>query len=254
MRSGFLVLFGLSWSASAFGFGLADHRLITRQAVAEYNFCARAPLSERALETLTRENLDEDLNLIRKWGHFSHYYNPEKPLRDLHRLDSSMRIVSLLSRMQPEDPAAPPVTLDDLGHAIHHLQDMASPPHVVPVRHGLTDGFEGFALSPSELPEWELSHEHCASLAHWRAIFQGDLLTLLDQTALETLQRSRTAWARQLWVERAGPQFGSYGPLGNSFGNPRSGIARSEFAAFKRRQLRLAIEATTRALTWAYAL
>jgi hypothetical protein len=244
-----LAILILTLSSSAFAFGLSDHQLITRQAVAEYNVCAQAPLSDDALDELVRENLDEDLNLIRKWGHYSHYYHPEKPLQDLHRLNSSMRIVSLLARMQRSQ-----MGLDDLGHAIHHLQDMASPPHVVPVRHGLNDGFEGFDLNPTEQPFWEMSAERCAGLESWRASFRGDLMTLLDEAALETLQRARTPWAQLFWIERSGPRFGAYGSLGNSFGKEGTGFPRSEFATFKRNQLRLAVDTTKRALVWAYGL
>lgn len=226
---------------TAWGFGLSDHGLMTQMAVTEYNLCARRPIGPAQVETLVHQNLDEDLNLIRKWGKYSHYFHPEKSLQDLHRLDASLRIVDLLGDH----------TAEELGHAIHHLQDMASPPHVVPVRHGLFDGFEKFKFRPEErLP---LAAVDCAALAAWRATFRGDLLTLLDDTATETLARSRTAWASQFWIESAGPQFGKYGVLGNAFGDT-SRYQREVYVAFKQMQLRQGIAATKKALIWAFGL
>ncbi len=225
----------------AFGFGLSDHSQMTWLAVAEYNRCARRPVSDEAVTYLVLQNLDEDVNLIKKWGKYSHYFNPEKPLHDLRRLDASLRVVELLGGHATEE----------VGHAIHHLQDMASPPHVVPVRHSLFDGFETLAVEPTEMPE--LAASDCADLATWAASFRGDLLTLLDDTALETLHRVRTPWARQFWIENSGPLFGEYGTLGNSFGS-NNAYARPVYVAFKAQQLRLAIEATKKALIWAYGL
>ncbi|MFZ5480015.1 MAG: hypothetical protein ACOZNI_24835 [Myxococcota bacterium] len=102
-------------------------------------------LSERAVELEAEARLDarafgratamEDWNLARKWLVWSHYYRPDFPTR---RRPSDERVASLLARIRDADGAIDVL----LGHAAHHVQDMASPPHVVPVQHGLGDDFE----------------------------------------------------------------------------------------------------------------
>ncbi len=243
MGNKYLLVLGVAVTLggnNSWGFGLSDHSRMTQQAVMEYNLCARFPIDESAVSHLVHQNLDEDINLFLKWGKYSHYFHPEKALRDLHRLDASFRIIDLLGES----------TREELGHALHLLQDMASPPHVVPVRHGLFDGFEAFDLTAAEMPP--LKADDCRNQQAWRSTFRGDLLTLLDETALETLQRSKSPWAKQFWVESNSPAFGNYGYLGNSFGT--AAYPRAVFTQFKARQIRLGIETTKKALIWAYGL
>ncbi|MFN7146151.1 MAG: hypothetical protein ACK4YP_20435, partial [Myxococcota bacterium] len=88
---------------------------------------------------------DEDWNLLRKWGAW-HHYGWDAPL--LWRRPSSERV----ARLEVALGAALAVGDRDrawvlAGYAAHHVQDMASPPHVVPVAHGLADGFEDYDVA-----------------------------------------------------------------------------------------------------------
>jgi len=258
----------LSPSASQ-AFQLGEHRTITRQAIDEYNLCASGLLGQTYAETVVSGNINEDLDLFRKWTSYSHFYHPTKTLTQ-RRMDSSISIIEieyevgqLLNRRSPELGDA----YKALGHAIHHLQDAASPPHVVPVMHGLTDGFEGLELTIDETPDFDLSITRCA--AYERRARTDGLLSILDDTATATLAAVKTAFSvvkdgrpasitwEAFWKEADGPEFGTPGFLGETFGDNeivvngnRYVISRATYAAFKKARLRVAMDATRRALHW----
>lgn len=243
----------------AMAFGLTDHEAITRQAVAEFLVCAPGGFRPTETELLVDADADEDTNLLRKWLSYSHYFHPEKKL-EMWRATSMERVTAL-----QEEISSGRELLSRLGHLIHHLQDAASPPHVVPVNHWLTDGFETF--EQGSLPEPAPADLDCQELA--RAGLESPR-RMLTETARSTLAAARSrlpAWKDNVrseipwswfWAEGPEASFGEYGTLGNRFGvesielgRSRFAIARETYRELKLRQLRLAIQVTKKALAWA---
>ncbi len=269
------VILGLVFCANAFALSLSEHEQITRQAVNEFNFCFGDVVSPEILTLLVAEDCDEDTNLLRKWTTYSHFYNPEKRLRDMVRYESSVRVMDLEREINElisqKTSATYAEALAELGHVLHQVQDATSPGHVVPVMHSFSDGFEKFALTPDETPPERFSLSACLKIA--RASATDSPLRILYETAQTTLNRSRApitvrkadgspakfTW-EAFWKASSAEEFGDYGVFGNSFGAPyvfqgceRFRVVRQTYAAFKRDQARLAVDASLRALAWVYA-
>jgi hypothetical protein len=201
---------------------------------------------------------------------FSHFYNPNKKL-DMWRYDSSDRIKGLMLSLKLDSAMYGDNSKDiyaDLGHIAHHLQDMASPPHVVPVMHNLSDGFENHVDFKGDIS----SGLTCQQIKEQGAGL--DYLTLLDDTGKETLKRIEDtevpvqmtmeknifhpkATVSSFWKTGNGPHdFGQYGILGNHFGDSKFEkdgrtyeIPTSFYASYKQSQLKLGVQSTLRALS-----
>ena len=97
---------------------------------------------------LWQGNRAEDTRLGIKWRHYSHYHRPDAPLVLPRRGTSGDRVEVLWEAAEAArlegDPAA---MWTAVGGLLHHIQDMASPPHVVPVAHDLRDGFESWPVA-----------------------------------------------------------------------------------------------------------
>jgi hypothetical protein len=254
------VQFGHS---SALAFSLADHEAITREAAREYSLCFPNSLSTLQIIAINEANLGEDANLFRKWLRYSHFFHPEKKLEML-RLGSFERISSLEETVESKLVAEDEFN-SSLGHLIHHLQDSASPPHVVPVNHWLTDGFETF--EPGKVPVQNPTREICQKVA--QGLFENPKDILL-RTAQETLTRARSSvpgfrngrsvmipWS-YFWTESRDTGFGAYGLFENRFGIEKLEVSQDvylipleAYRSFKNQQLSLAVQVTLKALAWA---
>ena len=152
MRLSFYILILAGASATFRGtftlaFSLSDHAAIAAIAVRELNACYPNTISAEAGVTLAAADLSEDIDFQQKVFGASHYYSPSENFQQRFRGNSQTRIKKLDVEIQAEvcdDDAIGLIV--DLGRAIHHIQDMASPPHVMPVDHGLRDGFEKFPI------------------------------------------------------------------------------------------------------------
>eukprot|EP00128_Syssomonas_multiformis_P003032 Colp12_sorted_trinity150504_noHs@9794 len=224
---------------------------------------------------MTRNVLYEDLNVGAKWLQaYSHFYNPKKPnltvctLNVYCRYNSSIRVIQLqddIHNMLAVDPLTSlDVLLDPLAHAVHHIQDMASPPHVVPVMHGLTDGYENYVTADAEPAKGCISKKETPTL-----------VDLLDSTAITTLENIKkptlkykqqgkdfeSDWSK-FWKEASDDvSFGEYGDFGNEVGSKEfksvdgtPTIVKTEvYVSFKAQQMRLAVDSTVAALRWLQA-
>jgi hypothetical protein len=121
-------------------FRLSAHRALTDRAV-------EAEGMEDVGRLLWQGNRAEDTRLDVKWGQFSHYFRPDAPLTLPRRGTSDDRVAVLLAEAEQArsvgDEAAMWIAV---GGILHHVQDMASPPHVVPIAHDLRDGFESWPV------------------------------------------------------------------------------------------------------------
>jgi len=182
---------------------------------------------------IVTQNTFEDINLVRKWTHYSHYYAPYKKL-NMRRSDSSTTILEATNELNKDQGKNYDNTVKMLGRIIHHLQDSASPPHVIPVQHGLGDGFEQLDSATTQLEEFlknDLNDRGICEMAH-QHIWNGHTspLDLLQNSARQTYERVRNKFNYKLdgkeqmgqwslfWEESLDNSFGSYGKWGNKFG------------------------------------
>lgn len=259
-------LLGLTLGTESFAYHLDDHRAITQQAFKEIATCFPKSSALLDIQWLVTGDLDEDTDLVTKWFFYSHYFNPYKHLA-MARGDSAARVRNLSAYLTPGTSNSLDVSeIEDLGHLIHHFQDMTVPAHVVPVSHGFFDGFESFQFAGDIA-----SGMSCDQIA---ALAESDLQTILRETAIQTLASVRensvdvvavtngienhlNLGLSAFWMESPNDRFGDYGILGNNFGKSNFVLDGVEYRVspqfapdFKQRQLRLAVVATLRGLMW----
>lgn len=246
-------LLSLLHAQPSLAFHLGDHQSITETAVSEVERCTHAQIP---VGIFVDTVLAEDIDLVRKWLKYSHYYNPNKTL-DMRRADSSVTIKEIEGTLR-EKPESSDYTWGLMGRAVHHIQDMAVPSHVVPISHWLNDQFEGYSATTSE-----------DASCDWLADDETQNLTLMDilhDTAEDTLSalektvdlKSKTAtWKEAFWTPSTDHSFGTYGFLGNRFGKTSISIGKMQYQisndnyqSFKTHQLELAKVATRRAILW----
>lgn len=242
-----------------YAYHLSDHRWITSRAVLAYNHCyPQQKISTLAAKSMIAGNLSEDFNLANKWLKNSHYYNPTKWIRTLWRSDASYRMRELLPQVDEQQNER--MTSRMVGKVLHFVQDMSSPTHVVPITHGMFDGFEKYKIEAQSLYAQEVP---CPT------IVESPLKTMKEQ-ALQTLQRLKDIeigrrdgkpWAfswQLFWTEGLGSSFGKYGFFGNRFGNSKaftilghSYIIKDEiFYRFKLQQMMQGVSASVTVLHW----
>jgi hypothetical protein len=258
---------GLLAAPSAWAYRISGHDWITHAAIEEFNACHPGTLSRGDAFVVTLSDAEEDANLIRKWTEYSHFYNPEKKL-NMRRADSSVRLTGIdmdLVREMDRHKRHTYSILIALGHALHHIQDMTSPPHVVPVMHGLGDTYEKHEIDGQKIAYAAASGNRDCGLELTDA---SSLEEILTQTARETLRllgttqidaqgtSSKRFDESAFWLPSSNNDFGSYGELGNHFGSTRitldSGIeyriTAETYQSIWERQLRLAVDASKRAI------
>lgn len=119
-------------------FRISGHRALTERAVA-------AEGMTRVQRWLWQGNRAEDTRVDIKWRHYSHYHRPDAELLLPRRGTSGDRVEVLWQQVEAARRQGDSATMwTAVGGLLHHVQDMASPPHVVPVAHDLRDGFESW--------------------------------------------------------------------------------------------------------------
>lgn len=225
------VLFCLLSPAQAFDLG--THRALTERSVALV--VEERPEVQEQLHRLVLGNRAEDLDLPTKWGRYSHYLDPTGALDHARRQPSAERVAEL---EQDFEAAAKRGNVAQawrlVGHMLHHVQDMGSPPHVVPVPHNFTDGFERMDFSAA------IEVADGRGLAALSPLVAQ--LALAEETRAAILEPGVPTW----WVARPG-RFGTYGPGGNDFG-------RSEDPAVVAAAAALAAERSAAAVAYGAAL
>ena len=223
--AGSISLFFL-FSSNTYAFSLGDHAQITRAATSGIAQCWAGSFSEASVQALIAANQWEDKNLLRKWTRYSHFYNPERTF-DSVRLNSHDRMIDLEHQLRacPDESRCNEL----LGKALHHIQDMAAPPHVLPVNHFWTDGFE--KLDIRIIPGFGFAS--CDLL--FSEALRSTLSGIHQSTAQETWSLSQRGWIQAIrferprsrpmriplitfWVPGASGSWGEYGPFGNVFG------------------------------------
>jgi hypothetical protein len=213
-----LLLLGASPRAAAFSVG--DHQAITEAAVDAALGSGERPLLAAHRQAVLHGATAEDLNLHVKWTGFHHFYFPEGSLETGLRQASDARVRELWEEaMEAARHGDLERAFDRAGHLAHHLQDMASPPHVVPVNHGLGDGFEGYGVRRALAHAARREVMPLSGTDAQRALARETLAAVRGES-LPTRQGS-IPWSA-FWdePETHGPgDFGGYGAeVGNAFG------------------------------------
>lgn len=255
---------------------IGDHVHLTRIAYEEFLSCEGKEPNDY-LRHLIEGNRNEDRNLLRKWTQFSHFYHPEKELDTkfsgiIPRQTSDKRLENIEEEINTliTDLEEISKVFTQLGYAIHHIQDLTSPPHVIPINHpvateGLHDSYEMYEKRNTLFPDDFNSSQHCSYTSLGKT-----LLELGKSVALKTLRKVRsspisvhrenqqlTIYWTYFWKEAE--NFGTYGILGNNFGKLRIedpqfpgqffSIKESVYNNFMKEQYRMAIEHTKSAIS-----
>jgi hypothetical protein len=222
-RSLLLLLAPLLCSSSALAFSVPNHEALTRASIDAALASDDLPelAAHRAL--VVAGSRDEDLNLHVKWTGWNHFFHPGQTLDMAFRKDSSARVRAL---WQEAEEAANHGDLTQafgrVGHLVHHLQDMASPPHVVPVMHGLSDRFEQRSIAPRTLAQGPRIDLVPMSGDEAQLALAEETLDVVRTGALP-VEDGNIPWSA-FWAEPAHPGpgvFGGYGAVGNAFGATR---------------------------------
>ncbi len=220
---GFLALATFSVNSNASS--IKDHAAISYEAVAQLERCIGRKLTSFAKENFVLSNVNEDINLFRKWLAYSHFYNPHKNVStwrgtSMNRmLDSQNYLINWKKNLSESSNAmGVQLALGELGHLVHHVQDSAVPSHVVPVKHWLQDAFEEYSvktnainLDCAEVPNETLPSEQLQASAL-------QTLSALKESISGRFRGSiRTLNWDYFWYDN-GDKFGTYGYFGNKFG------------------------------------
>lgn len=223
---------------AAFAWSPAAHRDMAARAVVLEAAAPGAPSPAEAA-AFARAAAGEDLHLARKWAQWHHYWFPE---RLGVRRPSEERVETLVPRVL----AAEGVEAWRLaGLLVHHVQDMASPPHVIPLHHGLADGFEDvdvtgpIAASVAAPPDVPVEALQADLVARTRAALEAPLRC--DGVTLVP--------TRDLWVP-APDGFGTRGPV--RFGDLPA--CEAAFAAFAAARVDDAVASSRAVVRWVAGL
>ncbi len=249
----FLALPLLGFPQAALAYHLGDHVTITRLAIQEFQKCYPQVITSQEPFFIFSSDLEEDINVIRKDFIYSHYFNPQKSL-SMFRYDSSVRVQRLSLALKTDQNSL--LRYIHLGHALHHIQDVSVPVHVVPITHGLSDKFENYKLK-SPLLSTGLTCQELENLAQETRELP-ELLVLTANQSLETLaqilvpitkidssgQQTYKVNGSSFWKIAPGNNFGSYGLLGQHFGESEIQFSQSKvlvptefYENFKRQQM-----------------
>lgn len=218
-----LLFLAVGLSPRAEAFSVDDHRALTQAALDSAVASGRAPGLAEHRDAVLHGSTAEDLNLHVKWTGWHHFYRPEGHVHSALREGSDARVRDLwdealdAARHGDMDRA-----WDRAGHLAHHLQDMASPPHVVPVMHGLSDGFEGLGARAAlgRLPYREVAP---LSGADAQLALARETLAAVRSQSLATRDGTLIPWSA-FWAEPDSGTpgaFGAYGAVGNVFGQSK---------------------------------
>lgn len=186
-----VIILLLLLSASSWGFESEAHRELSARAVEIFNELNPSSAERDAVLTarfIVGSEREDGLSIQRaiNW----HFYDPGK------RLGHTWWGAHKSNRTRYEDLAdelARP-ELSDLesyevaGRLVHHLQDMSSPPHTVPVYHTTQDAFDKHGTS--KIAGVRLPPERVRTVLHeQRSLKRDDLYRLLDEAAARTIAR-----------------------------------------------------------------
>ena len=152
------ILFAFWIPSPLFAFGVPQHTAIAAAAFDIYERCRRAPIGQSASlrQAFMRGSVEEDtMNLMERALNW-HFYNRDGATRNGWFFNRShdvvfKRRIGDLERLLTEKPTRA-ARFHAAGAVAHHIQDMSSPAHVMPIYHangifGVKDAFDAFPLT-----------------------------------------------------------------------------------------------------------
>ncbi|NPC84604.1 hypothetical protein HPC49_41120, partial [Pyxidicoccus fallax] len=238
---------------AAEAFSVEDHRALTEAAL-------EGVVAEEYRGRVLHGATAEDLNLHVKWTGWHHFYRPEGHIHSALREGSDARVRALWDEaMEAARHGDMSRAWDRAGHLAHHLQDMASPPHVVPVMHGLGDGFEDVGIRDALARCAPREVTPLSGVDAQQAVARETLDAVRTQS-LATEEGPEIPWSA-FWAEPgagAPGTFGAYGAVGNGFGQAKVRWKGREYhvdpagtAAFMDARVSSAVAYTRAFLRWA---
>ena len=251
-----------------FSYHLDDHEVLTEMSFKLLKTCQHYSLPRMIQKEIMKANFNEDLNLLQKWLLYSHYYSSEKQI-NLWRYSADVRIKDLEAGILKEFSYTHPfwtIIYDNLGAAVHLVQDMSSPAHVIPISHDMSDEFESYVVNREKLWASLNASEACNLL---QISGEMGLTDILREVALETKKaiqsplsllkngmKMNSSW-RLFWSPSPDGGFGEYGLFGNRFGDQslfleldKYMISPETYEDFKKTQMQLALRGTEQVYHW----
>ena len=210
------------------------------------------------------DDIDLTLQRLFNW----HFYDPGSRLGHTWwgaRKANTIRFANLAEKVAKSDGKDPSETYELAGRLVHHIQDMSSPPHTVPVYHTTKDMFDKYATN--KIVDVKLTSIQLDSAKSEQRDFNIEILKkLLKDAAEKTISRvgeSVVHDGRKIaddWTEfwrkyeligvecRCEPcdDFGCYGK--NIFGRETVYFTKAVYDKFYEEQVACAIEDTLRLL------
>lgn len=225
-------LFALAWSSLSFGYTGDLHQELTFIAARQFNNCAHQDVNIArfsALDTryIVRSNVAQsESNLFSRMFNWNYYNRSDQTQRTaLGVIDTRFHdhFEALVDEIR--------LGVDrqrrhkNLGRILSYIQDMSSPPRVVPVyvsrwwRLSFSDRFGRFPIDDAAV---ESAVEGiCKDILNPQASFQD----VLELVATQTIQAVRgpmlgfpSTWEAYWHFATEPDEFGEYGPAGNAFG------------------------------------
>ncbi len=137
-------------TGTAIGFEKKAHGEISKKAVSIYR-AINPGLSEKRAKALLgfiEGSKDEDNISMQRMFHW-HFYDPAKKLGRTWwgaERSNGVRFEKLVKQLSESKGMSPDEYYALAGRIVHHIQDMSSPPHTVPVYH-LKDPFDSYGTS-----------------------------------------------------------------------------------------------------------
>lgn len=220
---------------SAFAFEPQKHVEFSHDAAGLYNTCSGNSIAENDSNAFASGARKED-NPWPERGLNWHFYNNSGKIGEYRRYlffncnGSNEKIFAkrlaelkgLISEKAPKEDI-----YEAAGRVAHHIQDMSSPPHVVPIYHTSEDRFDKYL--PGALPD-SFSAETCKSLMGKVNISPDELLQSAAVATISAISTpvffvgtgevSGETWEK-FWVgedDKVYEGFISYGVYGNTYG------------------------------------
>ena len=225
-----LLLFG---SAPAFAYEPQIHQQLTFLAARQFNECAQNhPQIQRlsALDTryVVRSNAAQaDGNFFVRMFRWNYYNRLDQSNRTAWYLIDTrfhQHFEGLLENV--DEPKDRQQQLRDLGRLVNYIQNVTSPPHVVPVYTGRwwrlswSDRFDSFPLDAARVEAAIAGN--CEPLVSSTKTSYKDVLVAVAESTIEAVREPiygfPTTWESYWKLAEKSDEFGEYGPAGNHFG------------------------------------
>lgn len=208
-----------------------QHGPISSQAIAVYQACTGRAISEELSKAFIEKAVGEDDMSLERMGNWHFYNNGDKIGRYYILFYGSndkifRKLVEELDILLESAEPNPKKIYKTAGRIAHHIQDMSTPPHVVPVYHYKDDAFENY--TPSSVFR-ENTPELCGALKS-PVVVPDDIFEQAAQNTLKAVASpvvfdSAKTVEKETWKKFWGGTndknldgFKNYGVYGNVFG------------------------------------